>query len=175
MVKAGWRAGTFLFTALAVACSGSGQTPAPEGEDPADQGSHTIDVVGIVAVVGNTPFERVVIRPEDSSAQGVEVRGEYKEELRAVSGAKVHASGPVSGDSVMNVASYEILEIAGHRPVVGILEVEHDRVAVRSRDGNIRTFINGVPEQLRRQAGAKVWVILDEGRGVQAYGIIRKP
>ena len=149
----------------------------PGGDDSADQGSTTMDMTGTVAVVGNTPFERVVIRPQYPSAQTVEVGGEYQDELRAVSGAKVRAFGMLSGSSVMSVmtvARYEILEISGHRPLVGILEVESDRVAVRSLDGDTRTFINGVPGELRRQVGAKVWVILDEGRGVQAYGIIRK-
>lgn len=174
MARRGRRSRFLLATAMALACSGGGGGPAPSDESP--QAVTQMDVTGTVAVVGNTPFEKVVIRPDDSAAPAVEVQGNYEQELRSLSGAKVVASGSASGSGVLNVASYEILEIAGHRPVVGILEVSEAEVAVRSlENATARTYIYGVPEELRRLPGAKVWVILDQRKGVQAYGVVRKP
>jgi len=126
-----------------------------------------------VRLAGSTPFEQVLIETEVTTALSVEVSGEYRVELRQLSGAKVRATGVLLGPSRLRVSEYEILEIAGHVPVVGILELEDGRVAVIPVSGD-RVEVHAVPAELVQKAGAKVWVILDPNGEVKGYGIIRE-
>lgn len=149
----------------APACGGRGNAPVP------DEG--TVSVTGRVRLAGSTPFEQVLIEPEDTTALSVEVSGNYRVELRQLSGAKVRAAGAVLGLGQLRVSEYEILEIAGHVPVVGILELEDGRAAVIPVTGD-RVEVHAVPAELVQKAGAKVWVILDPNGEVKGYGIIRE-
>ncbi len=130
-------------------------------------------VTGRVQVVGATPFERVVIEPLDSAEAVVETRGVYRDELRRLGGATVRAAGTLSSSGHMLVQEYEILEIAGHVPRVGTVEVDGDRIMLRAKDGGTIEAANA-PAELFRHPGAKVWVILDSTGAVTGYGIIRE-
>ena len=129
-------------------------------------------VAGLVRVTGSTPREQVIIEPAD--AEPIEVRGELRVELLRLDGARVEASGTRRASGYLDVADYEILEIAGFRPVVGILTVNDDDLAVRTRAGE-SVAVREAPADLKAQDGAKVWVILDENGVLQGYGVIREP
>lgn len=147
------------------ACGRGGQTPAPSQE--------TVRVEGRVQVVGATPLELVVIEPLDSSQSAIEMRGPSRDELRRLSGAIVRAAGGITGPGQMLVQEYEILEIAGHVPRVGTVEVAGNRITLRAEDG-VAIEAKNAPAELFRHPGAKVWVILDSTGAVTGYGIIRE-
>ncbi len=130
-------------------------------------------MTGRVQVVGATPLEQVVIEPLDSAQAAIETRGPYREELRRLSGATVRAAGAMSSARQMLVQEYEILEIAGHVPRVGTVEVAGDRLMLRAEDG-VTIEAKNAPAELFRHPGAKVWVILDSTGAVTGYGIIRE-
>jgi hypothetical protein len=126
-----------------------------------------------VRIAGSTPFEQVLIERGDTAALALQVSGDYRGELRRLSGAVVRAMGTLAGPGQLRVSEYEILEIAGHVPVVGILETATGHVAVVRASG-ARVEVHAVPPELLEQAGAKVWVILDANGEVKGYGIIRE-
>ncbi len=155
-----------VLAALAHAgCGRGGQTPAPAQE--------AVSVTGRVQVVGATPLEQVVIQPPDSAAAAIEARGPFRDELKRLGGATVRAAGAMSSAGQLLVKSYEILEIAGHTPLVGMVEVEGNRVMLRAEGGD-SVEARGAPAELLRHPGAKVWVILDSTGAVTGYGIIRE-
>lgn len=154
-----------LATAAHTACGQGGQKPAPA--------QAAVSVTGRVQVVGATPLEQVVIQPLDSAAAAIETRGAYREELKRLGGATVRAAGSMSSAGQLLVQEYEILEIAGHTPLVGRVEVEGDRVLLQADRGEA-VEVRGAPAELLRKPGAKVWVILDSTGAVTGYGIIRE-
>ncbi|UCC72611.1 MAG: hypothetical protein JSV86_19985 [Gemmatimonadota bacterium] len=124
-------------------------------------------------VTGSTPFEQVLIDPGRQPDDVVEVQGEYTAELRNLLGAIVRASGVLSTANRLEVTSYEVLEIVGQVPVVGLLEIVDGRAILRSGSGE-PVQLHAVPAVLRAHNGAKVWVVLDSTGAVKAYGIIRE-
>ena len=124
---------------------------------------------GVVRVTGSTPYVRVTI---ESESTGFEVRGGYRSELLHLDGAAVRASGQLVAGLYL-VEEYEILEIAGHTPVVGVLELGEGGSFVRTAAG-VPVELTGAPDELLGQAGAKVWVILDASGTVKGYGVIRE-
>ena len=150
----------------ASACGGGGNAPAPALAE-ADT-----TVTGRVRVAGSTPLQQAMIQPEDSSQAELEVVGEYRAELERLSGAIVRATGTLSDGGRLSVARYEILEVAGHVPLVGIVEVTPADVTLVTEDGE-RVKLLRVPGLLE-MAGAKVWVIRDPDGAVTGYGVIRE-
>lgn len=133
-------------------------------------------VTGRVAVVGNAPFQQVVVIPADTVRPAVEVMGDLRSEIGAAAGAVVEVDGRVVAPRKMDVSRYTIRSVAGLTPVVGILERDPDgSYHVRTEAGE-RSRIDPVPEGLREKPGAKVWVVLEaEGTVVKAYGVLRDP
>jgi hypothetical protein len=131
----------------------------------------TSSVTGRVRVAGSTPFVQVLIEPADSAATAVEVRGDLRAELARLQGARVEARG-VRSDSAFLVSEYRVLEIAGHAPLVGTLEIVEARVVLHTAAGPRE--LSNVPAALRDRPGAKVWVIVDDHGEVSAYGILRE-
>jgi hypothetical protein len=145
-------------------CGGSNDQPAPDAND-----AGVITVAGLVSISGSTPAYRVAIEADSVSR---EVRGDLRDELARLQGARVKATGTSEG-SVLVVTEYEILSIAGQTPVVGELEVTEEGPYVFTEAGK-RVAISGAPPELLVQEGGKVWVILDSGGVVRGYGIIRE-
>jgi hypothetical protein len=111
---------------------------------------------------------------EPADADPVEVRGELRNELLRLDGAQVEASGTRTASGHLDVGDYAVVEIAGFQPVVGILTLVGDDLAVSTQAGDV-VVVRQAPADLKAQAGAKVWVILDENGVVQGYGVIREP
>jgi len=113
-----------------------------------------------------------MIQPEDSAGVEVELVGDLKAELERLSGAVLRVAGTLNDGGSLGVSRYEILEIAGHVPVVGRVEVRGSEVVLVSETGETLNIQD--TEELEALDGAKVWVILDSKGTVTGYGVIRK-
>ena len=129
-------------------------------------------VRGVVAVVGADPLAQVVL---GAGGRDVAIVGVLRAELGTLHGAEVEVRGRTVGNPqgmpprAVEVARYEIITIAGERPIVGTLEARADDLWLAGRQ------LLGAPEELRRAVGAKVWVIGRKENGrlvVQSYGVI---
>lgn len=170
---------TTLMPAALVAVSGllaltACSTPGAQVESGPGAAPDTLE--GTVRQVGNTPFQRTVVRGEEESATVV---GDYGDELARAAGARVRVWGAYrDGDGPgpeMEATGYEILSVDGVEPTVGILRHESDRGHyVVTGDGR-EVELAGVPDRLDEQVGAKIWVVLGETGGVQRYGVLREP
>ncbi|MFQ5890574.1 MAG: hypothetical protein ACE5JR_11050 [Gemmatimonadota bacterium] len=132
------------------------------------------EVVGIVRQIGSTPFPRTVIEGEET----VTVTGEYEAELTRLVGARVRAAGefttgPMPG-RYLSVESYELLDVDGVEPEMGILRHDERGYRLERADGESLPLA-AVSEGLAKAVGGKVWVVLGEGGVVERYGIIVDP
>ena len=144
---------------------GGGNTPSPEDT--------AVQVTGRVRLAGSAPMPQVVIEPDDPAADAFEVRGAYRSEMMNLEGARVRAGGVLDESRRLIVSEYEILEIAGHVPVVGTLRTDDGRFFLEGPDGET-VRIENPPDAFSELAGAKIWVIIDERGAVGGYGVIRK-
>jgi hypothetical protein len=142
---------------------------------PSPRESDDTTVQGIVRAVGADPFGRLVL---ESGGTSIGLIGVLAEELGALSGVEVRVRGrpsdsrPPPPARTVDVATYEILSVAGRLPTVGTLVRDGDALKVNG------IVLAGVPDELRGAVGARVWIVGTEGDGtliVEAYGIIRRP
>jgi hypothetical protein len=81
---------------------------------------------------------------------------------------------PAPPERAVEVTGYEIVSVAGERPLVGILEQRADGiwlVGVEARR------LEAVPRGLAEHVGAKVWVVGTVGEAglmVASYGVIKR-
>jgi hypothetical protein len=160
-----------LTAMLGVACSAR---TAETGGAAASSGS--LSYVGQVAVAGTAGANVTTIFVDGRGSVGIV--GALEPEVRALSGARLRVEGPAGtgfpGESV-DVRSYEVLEVNGARPYVGVLANTPQGLALEQVGGE-RLSIAGGPNGLAANVGAKVWLTgtLDAGRlQVQSYGVIR--
>ena len=182
------------FVAAACAACSDVADEAPPDEQPAadadavapqvrvEPGAGPVDTVeleqlsGQVMVTGTAQMEFVTLQIDGGGS--VNLSGALLPELRRLSGANVSVRGtrkPATPLQGFEAASYEVTSIDGQRPSVGILE-ERDGEFTLTGAETVR--LTGVPDALRRQVGAKVWVTgrrIDSGLQVQGYGVIRGP
>lgn len=136
-------------------------------------------LAGTVRQVGNTPFVRTVVQAEEEEEGAATVTGSLEEELSRLVGARVRIVGDYrEGDGPwreMEVADYEILSVDGEEPLVGTLRQDAERGYYLETEDDGEVALAGVSERLAGQVGARVWVVVGEGGGVQRYGILREP
>lgn len=129
-------------------------------------------MTGIVRIVGAAPRTRVVVESADGTR--VAVVGPESAELAQLGGAEVTVHGmptkvepPDTSGIVME--SYEIVRVAGAKPIVGRLRREGSAFFVDT------TRLESLPSELAAVVGAKVWIVGRQGRDgliVTAYGIL---
>lgn len=135
-------------------------------------------IEGTVRQVGNTPFQRTVVKGGETSATIV---GEYQEELVHAVGARVRVWGAYrDGDGdrpgrELEAAGYEILSVDGADPTVGVLHHEPGKGYYVVTEGGREVSLAGVPDGLGAKVGGKVWLVLGENGAVQRYGVLREP
>lgn len=155
--------------------------PAGEPTEPRPAAAAGESVTGRVAITGSAPFPLTTLMVEDGPAY--RLMGDLEPELRNLAGATVRVEGtPVQGIAAgrlpgpaFEVQAYEIVAIDGQRPQVGTLAA---RNGVWWLEGADRIRLAAVPEGLREQEGAKVWIVGRQADGslqIQSYGIIREP
>ncbi len=108
--------------------------------------------------------------------------GEFAAELRRLEGAEVLVAGPPLANPrlvpprAVDVSRYEIVSVAGSRPVVGKVDRWQGRLwLVRAAD---TLELLAAPADLASRLGAKVFVLgpVDAGRiRVTSYGVLREP
>jgi len=132
-------------------------------------------LTGQVLVTGTAQIEFLTLQIDGGGA--VNLSGVLLPELRRLTGTVVSVQGsriaatPFEG---FEVTAYEVMSINGQRPSVGILQELDGGFTITGVDP---VRLSGVPETLRRQVGAKVWVVgrpTDSGLQVQSYGVIRE-
>ena len=150
-------------------------------QEPGAGAADSVDLerlTGRVLITGTAHMESVTLQIDGGGA--VNLSGVLLPELRRLTGAMVSVQGartaaagtPVEG---FEATTYEVTSIDGQRPSVGILQQLDGGFTITGVD-SVR--LTGVPEALRSQAGAKVWVVgrpTDSGLQVQSYGVIRDP
>jgi hypothetical protein len=160
---------------LCLACASGG---AQDGNG-SQASAPSLTYEGQVMVTGSAGATQTTLFLTAPDAAGVVgVVGALEPEVRALSGATLRVEGPagsgVSGPSV-DVRSYEVLEVNGERPYVGLLASTPQGLALDQTSGE-RLSIASAPTGLAGNAGAKVWLTgtLNAGRlQVQSYGVIR--
>jgi hypothetical protein len=113
---------------------------------------------GTIRVVGAAPRMATIL---ESDGSPVTLTGPLSRELATLAGGEVTVHGPVgasavplgSGSRAITVRTYEIEEIAGGKPVVGVLSDDGAELLVGS------TVVVNAPPELRRFIGSKVWVV----------------
>ncbi len=188
----GRRTALVLGAFVAAACGGrsdvSDETPSrdqPEADTgmavAQPSGAATPDAVelerltGQVLVTGTAQMEFVTLQIDGGGS--VNLGGALLPELRRLSGAMVSVQGSRTAAAPLEdfeATAYEVTSIDGQRPSVGILQ-EFDGGFTITGAETVR--LTGVPEALRNQVGAKVWVVgrpTDSGLQVQSYGVIRE-
>lgn len=175
MVRTNGLFGPLLVAILPLGCAGGpgGGSEAPRATPAPAAIPQGVDAVwvGAIAIVGNAPVEQVVLRVE-RDAPGIELRGALRPELRSLTGARVRVWGRVVPGRALVVTDYTVLEIAGGSPAVGTVKTYDWGVAIEAGHGRVHVY--DAPAELRRQAGAKVWVNLNARGGVASYGVIGK-
>jgi hypothetical protein len=126
-------------------------------------------VVGRVVASGTEQEPITMLQVEGRMA--LVVTGALEPELRSLAGATVRARGPESGAArrTIRVDSYEIVEINGERPFVGVV-LTGGRLAV----GPDTLTLAGAPAGM--ESGTRVWITGDREGGrlrVSSWGVIR--
>jgi hypothetical protein len=144
--------------------------PAPSAEDTTAQ--------GVVRYVGSRESAQLILA---AGTLHLALVGELTAELRRLLGAEVLVAGPALPNPglvpqrAVQVARYEIVSVAGGRPVVGKVDQWQGRLwLVRAAD---TLELLAAPADLASRLGAKVFVLgpVDAGRvRVTSYGVLRE-
>ena len=166
-----------------VGCAGTAEEAVPRVEVV---GATHASLHGVVFLTGTEPTVIVALLGDDASS--VTLAGLLRDELRRLSGATVQLSGTRLGEGPMarfDVEGYEVLEIDGEKPVVGILHARGDQFSLGEEEAvgaihasPVHVRLSVVPDRFRQFLGAKMWVIgprAADGLRVQSYGVIRDP
>lgn len=133
-------------------------------------------VEGVVRVVGSQPVGvRVVLDPEEGKQ--IEIAGPLRDELRALSGARVALTGALGpnpdpmADRRVEVSAYDILSVDGQPVTMGTVEGRSGEWTVLRTDAGEVVYLGGAADQLK--VGQKVWVQGPRSLVVQSYGVLR--
>ena len=134
-------------------------------------------MTGTVSVVRRGPVVAVDLKSE--SGERIGLSGPYVAELKRLNSYRVWVSGTMS-DGLLRVEKYNLLEVGGIRPILGVLVLLPEGFALS--DGPGKPTLLAIPpktsRKLRGQVGATIWVTgqFDE-RGVltvKRYGLIKR-
>ncbi len=129
-------------------------------------------VEGTIRQVGALP--NVVTRLETDSG-AVLLAGPLSEELARAAGAVARIRGQRAegrAPPAIRVLSYELREVDGLTPRVGVLELQGGELLLRQRSG-LRLVLEGGTSRMRDAAGSKVWVTTrEDGRTIIRWGIL---
>jgi hypothetical protein len=140
----------------------------PRQVDPPPPAVRTDGVRGRVVASGTGPVPMTTLNVDGSGS--LIITGALEPELRRLAGATIVARGVVAGETrrTIRVESYEVVEIDGERPVVGVV-LSGDRLDT----GTETLSILGAPAEMR--PGARVWITGERQPGqvrVGSWGVI---
>jgi len=131
---------------------------------------------GRVYLTGSSPNQVVSLQPDDD--RSVLLAGDLEAELGRLSGALVRVEGSVEEQGAIrsfSVRAYEVLDIDGQKPLVGVLQEDSGRLRIAT---DPTLTLREAPQGLAAMVGAKIWIVgRVEGAAVhvQSFGVIRDP
>ncbi len=140
--------------------------PATDGAAPADTAR------GTVAVVGSTPFTRVVLKLGGGRPDLV-LTGSATGALRRTSGAEVWVSGTRT-DRAFAVTEFRVRAVDGQPAIDGRLALDDTVLVLVTADG-ARHTVSRPPQVLRGLVGARVWLTGSLDQGPLVWGVIDPP
>lgn len=151
--------------------------PEPPADPPeADPEADVQTAEGVVGVTGTDAWSIAVLRTDDGRSLGL--AGPLEDELRRLSGIRIRVEGRAAGTAVgpgLEVEAYELLDVEGRTPHLGILDRGEDGAWVLQRDEEEPLSVVGLPDDRVRE-GMKIWVVGrtgDDGRfRVESYGVV---
>jgi hypothetical protein len=152
-----------------VACSRAGNSG-----DAAQAPAGLSELRGKVVITGTEPATSVRLVMNEGN---VELVGSLEPELRRLAAAGLIVRGSLQGRHPvrrLEVKSYEVTDIDGAAPSVGVLQLRDDKLWLAGSD---TLQLVEAPETLQTKEGAKVWIVGRRSSGtleVQSYGIIRE-
>jgi hypothetical protein len=133
------------------------------------------ELTGRVMNGGTDRFTITTLQSRDGRV--VRLTGDLRDELRTLAGAELMVRGVMDATGAsdsLDVREYEVLEIDGRRPHVGVLLARGSELWLAAAD-----TLRLVPalDALRERAGAKVWVVgasdsAAKSLRVESYGVI---
>jgi hypothetical protein len=159
----------FVIAALgATGCGGNSSVPESGGQDERV-------VEGTIRQTGGTPNVSTRLETKDGP---IILVGPLAAELARAAGAVAEVRGTSAGEAApdaMRVEAYELVSVDGLSPLVGMLELEDEDLALRKENGQ-RVELTGGSARMREAAGSKVWVTTrDDGRSIVRWGILKAP
>lgn len=146
------------------------------GADSAPGASASLtELTGRVMNGGTDRFTITTLQPRDGRA--VRLTGDLRDELRTLGGADVMVRGVMDSSGAsgsLDVREYEVIEIDGRRPHVGVV-LAHDGELWLAAGDTLRLI--PALDALRERAGAKIWVVGASDSAarelrVESYGVI---
>jgi hypothetical protein len=125
-------------------------------------------IVGMVGEHGADPITFIAITP--AGGPQTRVSGGQLEQLRAVKGAEVWASGRKDA-SGFRVDTFVVRRANNQDVADGIVSVSGTTVIVRTASGTVR--YPDAPTALRAAAGARVWITPPVAGQAPSFGVIR--
>ncbi len=141
-------------------------------------GADIVRYTGRIVVSGAEGMTETTVSVEGRAPVGI--TGPLLREIRSLAGATLMVEGVPAAQAMgaaVDVRRYDVIEVNGERPYVGIMTRTGEDHAIRRDDGTT-IALEAVPAALGAATGAKVWVTgrLRDGRvQVQSFGIIRPP
>jgi hypothetical protein len=155
--------------------AGSESASAGGADSAPGTSSSLTELTGRVMNGGTDRFTITTLQTRDGRA--VRLTGELRDELRTLSGADVMVRGVMNSSGagdVFDAREYEVLEIDGRRPHVGVLLARGGELWLAATD-----TLRLVPalDALRERAGAKIWVVGASDSAakelrIESYGVI---
>lgn len=132
---------------------------------------------GVIGVTGTDAWSLAVLRTDNRGSFGL--TGDLEPELRRLAGIRVRVTGrsaPTAVGPGLAVTGYELLEVDGRTPHLGILDRDAEGGWVLRPEGDEDALaLRGLPEG-RLQPGMKIWVVgatgADGRLAVESYGIV---
>ena len=134
-------------------------------------------MTGTISVARRGPVVSVDLKAE--SGERIGLSGPYVSELKRLNSYRVWVSGTIT-NGLLTVEKYNLLEVGGIRPILGVLVLLPEGYALS--DGPGKPTLLAIPaktaRKLRGQVGATIWVTGQfDDRGVltvKRYGLIKR-
>lgn len=163
------RAALLLAAVVGAACA-----PTPPPADTATVGGATMtrsgeaELTGQVAVVGSAPMNTQVVVQTDRGS--IRVEGPLRDEIRALSGARVTVHGRMARDQI-TPTHYRVVSVDGRPVLFGTVTRAADgTLALQLEDGST-VALQGATTPFR--PGQKIWVQGPASVRVQVFGIVK--
>jgi len=175
LVRAAWTTTVVLTLTMALGCRSAERSQGTRAGSTTPVPSEP-RLEGVAGTMGSDPALMIVVRL--ANGEPVRVDGPLAADVGRLTGATVALFGTVQATTpwrTIEPTRYEVLAIDGRKPHVGVLRVEREEVWLESSPP---LRLEGTPDALRVQRGAKVYVLGPVRNGVltvQSFGVISPP